>query len=232
MWWRSKQFVQRMLSYILRWPIGLWRLILWLLWIKSPRGKHAFVRWVAGLVLLSFDLTPTILFIETLLDVVKWKTRPLSVLEKEMAKSVFGSQFPIQLIAFDPDSIPVKRSKTMAYVSFHTINASAHIPEYVFIHELVHIWQYHHNGSAYISEAIWAQKWGGGYNYGGIELLQKYSTGKGLSAFNYEQQADIIEDYYRWKNGLSLQWAVNAPGIGTLLEQYKNELVKRVEGEG
>jgi hypothetical protein len=51
-----------------------------------------------------------------------------------------------------------------------------------------------------------------------------YSEGKGLSAFNFEQQADIIEDYYRWKNGMPLHWAANVPGIGEVLEKYKNEL--------
>ena len=217
-------FGRRLLSFIIRWPLCLWRWILWLLWIKSPRGKHALIRWLAGIVLLSFDLTFIILFIETLLDFVKWKTRPLTAPEKELALAVFGHHIPLHLIAFDPDSIPVKKNKTTAYVSFHTINGSVNLPEYIFIHELVHICQFHHRGSVYISESIWAQKWGGGYNYGGLEWLTKYRAGKGLTAFNYEQQADIIEDYYRWKNNMPLQWALNVPGIGTLLEQYKNDL--------
>src|SRR5688572_26551597 len=102
MWWRIKQFAHRMLSYILRWPIVLWRWILWLLWIKSPRGKHAIVRWLAGVLLLSIDLTPTILIVGTILDLVKWKTRPLNVHEIEIAQSVFGSYLPLHLIAFDP----------------------------------------------------------------------------------------------------------------------------------
>jgi hypothetical protein len=77
----------------------------------------------------------------------------------------------------------------------------------------------------YISEALWAQRWGGGYNYGGLAPLLHYSQGKGLSAFNFEQQADIIEDYYRWTQGLPLQWALNVPGIGEVMEKYRNELV-------
>lgn len=217
-------FGRRLLSFIARWPLSLWRWVTWLLWIKSPRGKHAIVRWFAGIILLSLDLTIIILIIETLLDLVKWKTRPLSAHEKELAIEVFGHQIPLQLIAFDPDSIPVKKNRTTAYVSFHTINASKNLPDNIFIHEVVHIWQFYRNGSVYISESIWAQKWGGGYNYGGLEPLMKYSEGKGLNAFNFEQQADIIEDYYRWKNNMPLQWALNLPGIGKLLEKYKNDL--------
>ncbi len=163
---------------------------------------------------------------------MKWKTRPLSNHEREIAQSVFGSHLPLQLIAFDPSSIPVRKKKTTAYVSFYTINASPVLQDYIFIHELVHIWQFHHYGSAYISESVWAQRWGGGYNYGGEEPLKKHIEGRGLQAFNFEQQADIIEDYYRWKNGMALQWVLNVPDIGTLLEHYKNELVKKGEGEG
>ena len=228
MLWRIQQFAQRLWSFILRWPLGFWRWSLWLLWIKSPRGKHSFLRWFAGLLLLSIDLTPTVLIIETFLDLVKWKTRPLSLHEKAIALRVFEKHIPLHLIAFDPDSIPVTRKKTSAYVSFHTINSSPALQDHIFIHELVHVWQYHRFGSAYISESIWAQKWGGGYNYGGLELLQKYSAGKGLVAFNFEQQADIIEDYYRWKNGMALQWALNVPGIGVLLEKYKDDLADHI----
>jgi hypothetical protein len=175
-------------------------------------------------VLLTIDLTAIILIIETVLDFIKWKTRPLSPHEKELAFNVFGRHAPLHLMGVDPDSIPVRKNKITAYVSFHTINGSADIPDHIFIHELVHIWQYSRFGSAYISEAIWAQKWGGGYNYGGLEPLMKYKKGKGLAAFNYEQQADIIEDYFRWNNNMPLQWALNVPGIGTLLEKYKNDL--------
>src|SRR6187399_926096 len=157
MLWRIQQFAQRLLSFIIRWPLSLWRWLLWLLWIKSPGGKNSFLRWLAGLLLLSIDLTPAILIIETLLDLVKWKTRPLNAHEKEIALSVFGTHLPLHLIAFDPDSIPVKRKRTMAYVSFHTIHASPTLQDHIFIHELVHVWQYHRVGSAYISEALWAQ---------------------------------------------------------------------------
>ena len=96
-------------------------------------------------------------------------------------------------------------------MSFHTINFDTEIPDPILVHEMVHIWQYGQIGAAYISEAFWAQKWGGGYNYGGLEPLKMHSDGLKLKAFNFEQQADIIEDYYRWTQHIPLQWAANDP---------------------
>jgi hypothetical protein len=209
------------------WPLRLWRFLAWFLWVKSPGGKHAVLRWLIGLILLAVDLTPFMLFYETIMDWIKWNTRPLTKDERDIVKSVFGDYFPVPLISVDSSSFPVKKKWTTAYVSFHCINYFEKIPVPIFVHEMVHIWQYRRYGSTYISEAIWAQKWGGGYDYKGLEALQKYSQGKGLEAFNFEQQADIIEDYYRWKNGLPLQWAVNVPGIGQMLETYAQQVRRR-----
>jgi len=224
MTWRLRMFGRRLLHFVLNWPKRVVRLCLWTLWIRSPRGKHSVYRWLSGLILLILDLAPLGLLYETVLDFVKPSTRALSPEEIIIAHSVFGSCIPLHLISLDPESFPVKRKRAGAYVSFHTINFFRSIPPQILIHELVHIWQFKRYGSVYISEAIWAQHWGGGYDYGGLEPLMHYSQGKGLSAFNFEQQADIIEDYYRWKNGLPLQWALNVPGVGEVLETYRNEL--------
>lgn len=222
--WQLKIFGARLIHFVSDLPFRVWRLILWLFWIKSPRGKHSFYRWLCGIILLLVDLTPVALFYVLISDITKQKSRILSDAEKVIARSVFGKSISYSLISLNPDSQAVKKNKTTAFVSFYTINFFNELPPYLFIHELVHIWQYQKYGSIYISEAIWAQRWGGGYNYGGIEPLKKYSEGKGLASFNYEQQADIIEDYYRWKNGMPLQWVVNVPGVGEVLEKYKMEI--------
>ena len=226
--WRLRIFGARFLHFIIRWPFRLWHLLLWILWIRSPRGKHSPYRWFCGAILLVTDLTPLALGYVTIIDVIRKKTRKMNGAELELAYAVFGQSIPLQLVSLNPDSLPVKMKKTTAFVSFFTINFFNDLPAYLLIHELVHIWQYERYGSSYISEAIWAQRWGGGYNYGGLEPLMKYSQGKGLAAFNFEQQADIIEDYYRWKNGMPLQWALNVPGIGDVLEKYKSELCETV----
>jgi hypothetical protein len=192
--------------------------------ITPVRGRNKFVRWLAGLILLILDLTPITLFYETILDWIKWKTRPLTVAEKEICVFVFGSTIDWNLVGLDPRSLPAIKKRTVAYVSFHTINFDSTLPDQTLVHELVHVWQYLQYGAAYISESYWAQKWGGGYNYGGLEPLKMYSDGLLLKAFNFEQQADIIEDYYRWSKNIPLQWALSVPGIGDVLTKYASEI--------
>lgn len=224
MQWRIRISGARLLYFFVTWPSRFWRFLLWVLWIHSPRGKHVTLRWLAGMFLLAFDLIPLSLVYEILVVLFNSKVRLLNAHEMQQAHSVFGQNIALHLVALNPDSLPVKRKKTTAYVSFHTVNCYVSIPDSMLIHELVHVWQYERYGSAYISEALWAQHWGGGYDYGGIEPLKMYSEGKRLAAFNFEQQADIIEDYFRWKNGMPLQWALNVPGIGEVLEKYKSQL--------
>ena len=222
--WRLRMFGGRLFHFVLSWPKRLLRLCLWTLGINSPRGKHSLYRWCAGVILLIADLTPISLVYETIMDFIKTRSRAMSAEEINIAQSVFGERLPLQLVSIDPVSWPVRKKKASAYVSFHTINFDQTLPHHTFIHELVHVWQYERYGSVYISEAIWAQQWGGGYDYGGLAALEQYSQGKGLHAFNFEQQADIIEDFFRWKSGLPLHWAYNVPGIGAVLEKYKNDL--------
>lgn len=222
--WRLKVFFLRLYDYIIHIPHRVLHLLKWLLMITPLRGRHKFQRWMAGFILLVLDIAPVALLFETILDWVKWKTRPLNEKEKEIGLFVFAKNLPMKIIGLDPHSIPAMKRMTIAYVSFHTINFDVAIPDATLVHEMVHIWQYSRYGAAYISEAFWAQKWGGGYNYGGLEPLRMYSEGLGLAAFNFEQQADIIEEYYRWTKNIPLQWTMNVPGIGEVLTKYVDEL--------
>lgn len=77
------------------------------------------------------------------------------------------------------------------------------MPPATLVHEVVHIWQYNRVGAAYIPRALAAQRSAMGYNYGGLRPLER---GRSLEAFNYEQQADIIEDAYRLANGSPARW--------------------------
>jgi len=222
--WRIKVFFLRLINYLVSIPHRLFHLIMWLFWIKPLRGKHKLQRWFVGLLLLIVDLSPLPFLYETLLDWIKVKTRALNEKEKEIGLFVFGNKFPLHIIGLDPRSIPAIKKLTVAYASFHTINFDTMLPDATLIHEMVHIWQYQKYGAVYISEAFWAQKWGGGYNYGGLEPLKMYSEGLKLNGFNFEQQADIIEDYYRWSKNLPLQWSANVPGVGEVLTKYAKEL--------
>ena len=151
--------------------------------------------------------------------------RPLNDAEKEIARNVFGAGFPVDRVSLDTHSRFVKKHKATAYVTFHIIHYYEKLPDNLLVHEMTHVWQYLTRGSVYISESIWAQKWGGGYNYGGFEKLKNSASGHGLMSFNCEQQADIIEEYYRSKSGVHLQWSQASPEIGQILEHYREQVV-------
>jgi hypothetical protein len=88
-----------------------------------------------------------------------------------------------------------------AFNMFYTINlprSGPHARENldILIHELVHVFQYERLGSVYGAESLYAQRTGG-YNYGGAEgLRQARAQGRRFGAFNREQQASIVQDYY------------------------------------
>lgn len=82
------------------------------------------------------------------------------------------------------------------------------MPMPVLIHELVHVIQYQQHGSPYLLRALVAQYSREGYHYGGVSTLRKMRrNGQGLSAFNYEQQAAIVEDYARLLWSIPTRWA-------------------------
>jgi hypothetical protein len=76
-----------------------------------------------------------------------------------------------------------------------------------FFHEMTHVWQYYHGISVWRSAAQvlfdYQFKYGNGYPY-------SLRSGKKFSQFNIEQQASIVEDYWRLTNSL-LAWRSNDP---------------------
>jgi hypothetical protein len=88
-----------------------------------------------------------------------------------------------------------------AFATFYTVNlprTGPHARENldILIHELVHVFQYERLGSVYGVESLYAQRTDG-YNYGGVEgLRQARAEGRHFCAFNREQQASIVQDYY------------------------------------
>lgn len=154
-------------------------------------------------------------------------TRPLCARERALAETVFGKNLPYDRIRIDERSHIGCRHYRFAYVGFTCINSWGALRDPHFIHELVHIWQYEQVGSAYIPRALHAQRSKAGYHYGGPEALQAaLEAGKDLRHFNYEQQGDIVADYFCLLHGytplycpadrryLSLFQAVIAPVLG------------------
>lgn len=147
---------------------------------------------------------------ELIFSIIKKNTRPLNSKEKALASSIFGQSIKYNLVKVDSSARFGTQKIALAYVSFNTINYRKQIDKAIFIHEMVHIWQFQQFGSIYLARAIKAQRSKEGYNYGGVpNLYQVMLKGGSLLDFNFEQQADIIEDYYRIKENPSAEGPMN-----------------------
>jgi hypothetical protein len=137
----------------------------------------------------------------------KPNTRRLTEREIALARSVFGETIDYQKVRVDERSHIGCRQYRFAYVGFHFVNSWGKLSDPILIHELVHVWQYQRLGSVYIPRALWAQRTAEGYDYGGGAALQKaVEQGQTLTDFNYEQQGDIVADYFCLKNGWKPRW--------------------------
>ena len=194
MGWKLNVFGLRMMEYIRTWPIRFVELFAWIFFMDRPKGRYIMPRWFCGLAFKTVDLTPLPQLAELVRDLTQQKVRPLNAHEREIISTVYGKSIHLNLIGLNPDSYQAKKKK-IAFVSFHTINFFQNITDSTLIHEMMHIWQYRRYGSNYIPEALYAQKWGGGYAYGGKDALER-NLNVGLKAFNFEQQAVIVEDYF------------------------------------
>ena len=129
--------------------------------------------------------------------VLKCNTRPLNERELALAQSIFGSQIRYQDVRMDERAYLGCKHYRFAYVGFSGINTWGALSDPHFIHELVHVWQYERVGSVYIPRALHAQYAPAGYDYGGPAGLQSaLNQGATLHHFNYEQQGDIVADYF------------------------------------
>lgn len=172
----------------------------------------SFLKWVGTLVLHLFELGGGGEIVETLADLIKFNTRTLTGAEVFEASSVFGSSIDFSMVRIDTHSLMVFIAKKLMgytkgreFTTFHTINGEeGNIEIDTLIHELTHVWQYQQVGAIYMPQAIHAQGTAAGYNYGGISGLQAAKdAGKGIRSFNREQQAQIVQDYYRIRKKLS-----------------------------
>lgn len=148
---------------------------------------------------------------ETVNDFIKFNTRALTGGEVRTANSVFGNSIDFDLVRVDERAVLGPAFTDRAYTSFHTINAWGGLDDDVLIHELTHVWQYEKAGALYMAQALHAQatRGLGAYNYGGVPGLQTaQKKGQGFSSFNREEQAQIMQDFYRIKQG-------QAPWIGS-----------------
>jgi len=173
---------------------------------KSPTSS-GYLFWLTELGMLILDSLGIGEWYESILEFTKFNSRPLNDQELKITKEYFGNQLNINRIRIDEHSIFGPKQKRFAYVSFFTINSWKTLRSDIFLHEMVHIWQYQKNGITYMSRALGAQNGKRGYNYGGVEMLRKLKNrGWKLESFNPEHQAEIVQDHFRIKNGYQPLW--------------------------
>ncbi|HFA47562.1 MAG TPA: hypothetical protein ENJ95_00935 [Bacteroidetes bacterium] len=169
---------------------------------------------------------------ETLMDWSKWKTRPLTGEEEQLARSVYGKSINYKRVRIDESAKIVCRAHHIYYVSFFTINAWKPFRPDIFIHEMMHVWQFQHLGGIYIPHALLAQKTLLGYNYGGLAALEACKKkGGGFADFNMEQQADIVTDYFCLREGLMPNWCppdagLAMPVFGYFIEELRDGFLR------
>ncbi len=164
---------------------------------SNPFPPHNIGSWIVDLVFYIIDIVGCPEVYTFMTKCFKWNTRKLNTSELNLAKKVFGDSVNYEIIRIDDSTKIGTKKLAHAYVSFNIINYNGHIDDDIFIHEMVHIWQYQRYGMIYIPRAISAQRSKEGYDYGGVNKLYKSMLqNKALTSFNFEQQADIIEHYY------------------------------------
>lgn len=151
--------------------------------------------------------------------------RSLNQYERWTARFVYGDSINLNKVRIDERAHFGPRQYRLCYVSFNIINSWGKMSDELLIHELIHVWQYQHFGAAYIPRALWAQGTTEGYNYGGLESLKvAKANGKKFWEFNYEQQGDIIADYFRLSQGKVAYWGEAKPQDIAIYEHFATQM--------
>jgi hypothetical protein len=126
-------------------------------------------------------------------------TRPLQKSEELLLRKVFGASLRYPLVRLTRMSALVAAvNGSRAYTLGNTIHlpakaydAMAQYPS-LLVHEMVHVWQYQHQGWTYAADALWAQTGGDGYDF-----AKALRQGKSWKQMNPEQQAQMIQEAFR-----------------------------------
>lgn len=181
-------------------PIRIYRLFLHFMPIKYKLGgeiKGALLvfEWLISLLLYIGDLFVLPEIISILYVLFSKNIRGLSPKENKIKEMLFKNNLRIPILLNDKAHFLTNQGK-IAFVSFYIINSTG-MSDKTFAHELIHIYQFSRYGSPYIIRALLAQRTRSGYNYGGTSsLLNLYESNLSQGYLNYEQQGDVLADYY------------------------------------
>ena len=240
LWDKLKGIYYRIINVVQQLPARLKRLVLhiwdgvktlkpWsLTWWKSLASVDSlksFGKWFGKLAIYGLETIGIGELYETISDIIKFNTRPLNGGEIAIAKEVYGNAINYNLVRVDNAALLGPSWTGRDYTSFHTINGWGARSSDVLIHELGHVWQYEQIGAMYMPQAIHDQNtMPDAYDYGGIAQLEASKT-KGIWSFGREQQAQILQDYYRLKHGMTPEKAPDATAKDIpLYEIYVNQV--------
>jgi len=163
----------------------------------SNRIRTTPILWLGDLLFYLVDLLGISLLIQVFYIII-FPVRKLSEEEEFLAQQFFDTTIDYRYVLINSKMPKRFKNFAHAFVSLNIINYPERISNAIFIHELVHIWQYQQFGTVYIFRAILAQFSNEGYDYGGVEgLYNDMIQGKDFLDFNFEQQGEIFEDYCR-----------------------------------
>jgi len=202
---KINHIVSRFLFGFSELPKRLKRLLLHFLWwfpFRPKNDQYLIIRnpleWLLALPFYILDLVLIPEVYEILFELFKWNMRYLNESEQALSRVIFKDSVNPARIRVDEKAVIGPKQRNFAYVSFQTINSYGKMSEAVLVHEIVHVWQFLKFGSVYIMKALLAQNSKQGYDYGSVPgLVQMQETEKKFFAFNFEQQGDIVMDYYR-----------------------------------
>jgi hypothetical protein len=203
---RAGRWVAELPTRVARLVLGLWAGLLalrpwsapWWRSLATATAWRAVGRWLGYRLVDVLEIFAIGELYETLVDLVKVNTRRLTEEEIRDASTVFGSSVNLRLVRLDMRALLGPARTKRDYTSFHTINCWREHRRDVLIHELTHVWQYERHGAIYMPQALHAQFRGAGYKYGGAAGLREAD---GFAGFNREQQAQIVQDFYRMRQG-------------------------------
>jgi len=163
---------------------------------RPREGRFLVRRGLVRVAQLPVDLVLMLsLRVVSAVQVVLWLEpagRPLTGFEVARLRPLFGASLDYAAVRVKEGPLGILGISGRAFVHGDTVfippgHTAADFG--LLVHELTHVWQHQHGGTAYLSAAIAAQLGGDGYDW-------RKAVAKGLrwEALNPEQQAQFIED--------------------------------------
>lgn len=179
--------------------------------------------WPIDLIFYSVDALLLSEMSSTLLVLVYQNVRFPDLEEELLINEIFRDSIDTRFVIINSDMSKFVQRFAYALVTYNIIHFKDQVEDHIFVHELMHIHQFQRFGSVYLYRAIKAQTSAYNYDYGGIErLVRGLKKGKSIYEYNFEQQAMIIEDFYRRNNDFI--FFMKYPADGGAYEKYYNDL--------